>query len=106
MAQGGELSLFVTIEQILCLIRRLRNLFTCCLDNIIPIPGTTSIKNLEENWASNKITVTAEENKEINELIGSFTASGNRYPDMMQKAREHSSSFVSRLRLRTQLINR
>jgi len=57
-------------------------------DQVLPIPGTTSIKNLEENVGSLKVTVTPEEDKEIRSLIDA--AEGDRYPSAMM-----SSLFAS-----------
>lgn len=34
-------------------------------DDIIPIPGTTTIKHLEENWATLSVELSEEENKAI-----------------------------------------
>lgn len=50
-------------------------------DDIIPIPGTKSTKYLKENWESNSINVTAEDDKAIREIIKTIPITGNRYPD-------------------------
>lgn len=50
-------------------------------DDIIPIPGTTSIKNLEENLAAAAVKLTKEDDQEIRSVINKIGVSGNRYPD-------------------------
>ncbi|KAH7100714.1 Aldo/keto reductase [Auriculariales sp. MPI-PUGE-AT-0066] len=50
-------------------------------DNVIPIPGTTKASRVAENFGATKITVTAEEDKEIRDILA--TISGSRYPAMM-----------------------
>ncbi|KAJ3102680.1 hypothetical protein HDU97_000377 [Phlyctochytrium planicorne] len=44
------------------------------------IPGTRKIQRLEENFAASNITITAEENKAIRDIIASIPVSGDRYP--------------------------
>ncbi|UZJ51590.1 hypothetical protein CBS101457_000910 [Exobasidium rhododendri] len=48
---------------------------------IIPIPGTKKLKNLKENIDAAKITLSAEEIKEIDDIINSFKISGTRYAE-------------------------
>jgi len=48
-------------------------------DDIIPIPGTTKTKYLDENIAAIHLTLTKEEVGEIRATIGTF-ASGERVP--------------------------
>ncbi|KAJ3215313.1 hypothetical protein HDU67_000590 [Dinochytrium kinnereticum] len=48
---------------------------------MIPIPGTTKVSRLEENWAATKITITAEENAAIRKIIASIPIAGDRYPE-------------------------
>lgn len=48
-------------------------------DDILPIPGTKSIKYLEENWAALKLMLTTEEEREIRELVESVQLAGGRY---------------------------
>jgi len=50
-------------------------------DDIIPIPGTKSTKYLKENFESNKLTISKEEDQEIREIIKSIPISGGRYPE-------------------------
>jgi aryl-alcohol dehydrogenase-like predicted oxidoreductase len=55
-------------------------------ENIFPIPGTKRIKYLEENFAANKISLTAEELKKIRLILNSSTISGARYPEQFMDA--------------------
>lgn len=48
-------------------------------DNIIPIPGTKSEKYLIENFKANRVTISAEEDKEIRRVIEENKAVGDRY---------------------------
>jgi len=50
--------------------------------NVIPIPGTTQLKNLEENWGALKVDITEEELKKIRELAEKAEVKGERYPPM------------------------
>jgi len=52
-------------------------------DHIIPIPGTTSLKNLESNLASLKVQITKEDDDEIRKVMADIPAVGTRYPDSM-----------------------
>ncbi|OLN87187.1 Aldo-keto reductase yakc [NADP(+)] 2 [Colletotrichum chlorophyti] len=51
---------------------------------MIPIPGTTKPKRLEENWASRDIELTDEEKKEMRRIIDAAKPQGNRYNDHNQ----------------------
>ncbi|TPX17938.1 uncharacterized protein E0L32_012001 [Thyridium curvatum] len=46
---------------------------------MIPIPGTTKPKRLEENWASRDIELTDEEQNDMRRLINEAKPSGDRY---------------------------
>ncbi len=48
-------------------------------DHIIPIPGTTRIKHLEENLVANKIVLGTEHLSRLNALINQNTVTGPRY---------------------------
>jgi len=48
-------------------------------DDIIPIPGTTSIKNLESNLASLSIKLTKDDLHKIREIINTIPIEGERY---------------------------
>lgn len=54
-------------------------------DDIIPIPGTTKIKNVDENLGALKIQVSKEEDKQIREAIASTEVAGARYPADFEK---------------------
>ncbi|EMC97208.1 hypothetical protein BAUCODRAFT_121708 [Baudoinia panamericana UAMH 10762] len=50
-------------------------------DDIFPIPGTTNLSRLEENLASLKIKLTAEEEHEIRKACEAAEVHGGRYPE-------------------------
>ena len=52
-------------------------------DDIIPIPGTTKAKNIDENMGSLQVKLTAEEEKEIREKVQAAEVTGDRYPKAM-----------------------
>ncbi|GKT44601.1 aldo-keto reductase yakc [NADP(+)] [Colletotrichum spaethianum] len=52
--------------------------------NMIPIPGTTKAKRLEENWASRDVELTEEEKKEMRRIIDAAKPHGNRYNETAQ----------------------
>lgn len=54
-------------------------------DFIVPIPGTTKIANLEKNIAAAGIKLTAEELKELGDLLSPSKVKGERYPESMAK---------------------
>ncbi|RGB44246.1 aldo/keto reductase [Rhizophagus diaphanus] len=54
-------------------------------DNIVTIPGTRSIKYLEENLEAAKVQLNPEELSEIRQIIDSFEISGERYTSMGMK---------------------
>ena len=49
--------------------------------DIIPIPGTKKVKNLEENMGALNVKLSKEEIAEIREAISSTEVHGTRYPD-------------------------
>ncbi|KAH8662461.1 putative aldo-keto reductase [Xylariales sp. PMI_506] len=51
---------------------------------MIPIPGTTKAKRLEENWASRDVELTEEEKKELRGLIDAAKPHGHRYAPAQQ----------------------
>ena len=55
-------------------------------EDIVPIPGTTRIKNLEENLGALKVKITPEDDKEIRQTIEGCQVHGSRYPDRFMKA--------------------
>jgi aryl-alcohol dehydrogenase-like predicted oxidoreductase len=52
---------------------------------IVPIPGTTKIKRLEENVGATSITLNDDDLKEINEAISKIEVRGARYSEQAQK---------------------
>lgn len=55
-------------------------------EDIIPIPGTTRVKNFEENIAAMKVKLSAEEMKEIRKAVVGAEVHGGRYPEAFAKA--------------------
>jgi aryl-alcohol dehydrogenase-like predicted oxidoreductase len=51
-------------------------------DDIVPIPGTTRVKNLEENVAAAEIELTEEDLQRLDEVAPKGVAAGDRYADM------------------------
>src|SRR5204862_5371742 len=51
-------------------------------DDIVPIPGTTRVKNLEENVAAAEIELNDDELARIDEVAPKGVAAGDRYADM------------------------
>lgn len=54
-------------------------------DNIVPIPGSRRIANLEQNVAAAGLTLSAEEIAEIGEIVSPDKVAGARYPEDMAK---------------------
>lgn len=52
-------------------------------EDLVPIPGTKRIAYLEENARAAELTLTAEDFREINQVIPKDAASGDRYPASM-----------------------
>ena len=52
---------------------------------IVPIPGTTKLHRLEENIGAAKLSLGAEDLKEIDEALSQITIEGERYPAHLQK---------------------
>jgi len=51
-------------------------------DDIVPIPGTTSAKHLEENAAALDVTFSQRELDRVDEIVPQGAAAGDRYADM------------------------
>ncbi|KAK4214183.1 aldo-keto reductase [Rhypophila decipiens] len=49
-------------------------------DDIFPIPGTTRISFLEENWAALRVELTAAEEAQIRDMVDKASVAGDRYP--------------------------
>ncbi|KAI4199560.1 MAG: hypothetical protein LQ350_004513 [Teloschistes chrysophthalmus] len=54
-------------------------------EDIIPIPGTKKLKNLEENLASLDMRLSEEDDREIRAMVDKAETSGDRYPGIMNK---------------------
>lgn len=54
--------------------------------DIIAIPGTKRIKNLEENFAAENVQLTQEELESINTIVPAGIVSGTRYPEFLMDA--------------------
>ncbi|CAF1690325.1 unnamed protein product, partial [Adineta ricciae] len=52
-------------------------------DDFIVIPGTSKIKNLEENIQAAQIKLSKEEIKEIRDACEKADVAGDRYPELM-----------------------
>jgi aryl-alcohol dehydrogenase-like predicted oxidoreductase len=53
-------------------------------DNIVAIPGTTSLQHLRENFAASTIVIPADAAAEIERLFASENVAGTRYPNHLQ----------------------
>lgn len=51
-------------------------------NDVVPIPGTTKVKNLEENIGALFVELTAVEMKELEDLVSSVGVFGDRFFDM------------------------
>ena len=51
-------------------------------EDIVPIPGTTRVKNLEENVAALEVVLTADDLRDLEAVFPKGAAAGDRYPDM------------------------
>lgn len=52
---------------------------------IVPIPGTTKLRRLEENLGAVEVELTAADLKEIGEAVSGTPVQGARYPEKLQK---------------------
>src|ERR1700757_3584857 len=52
---------------------------------IVPIPGTTKLHRLQENLGAADVKLTAEELREIDEVLSGIEVQGARYPERLQK---------------------
>lgn len=50
-------------------------------EDIIPIPGTTRVKNFDENMGSLKLHISEAEDKQIREALSKAEVTGTRYPE-------------------------
>jgi aryl-alcohol dehydrogenase-like predicted oxidoreductase len=51
-------------------------------EDIVPIPGTTRVKNLEQNVAALEVELTLDELRDLEAVFPKGAAAGDRYPDM------------------------
>ncbi|GMY16779.1 probable aldo-keto reductase 1 [Fagus crenata] len=61
-------------------------------DGVVPIPGTTKIKHVDDNVGSLKVKLTAEDLKEITDAVAINEVAGSRNSAKMES---HSSRFVN-----------
>jgi aryl-alcohol dehydrogenase-like predicted oxidoreductase len=54
-------------------------------EDLVPIPGTTSVHHLEENVEACEIHFTAEDFKVVERILKKFQVSGHRYNESMAK---------------------
>jgi len=52
---------------------------------IVPIPGTTKLKRLEENIGADGVKLTSEDLREIDDAASKITIQGTRYPEALEK---------------------
>ena len=52
-------------------------------EDIVPIPGTTRIEGLKENFGALNVTLTEEEKKEVEDAARECVMVGDRYPESM-----------------------
>ena len=53
---------------------------------IVSIPGTTSIRHLEDNFAACELTLSDEVMRRLDALINQRTVAGHRYPPALRKS--------------------
>lgn len=54
-------------------------------DDILPIPGTTRIRNFDENIGSLKVNLSEKDNEKIRKAISATEVHGGRYPEAVSK---------------------
>ncbi len=54
-------------------------------NDIVPIPGTTKVKHLEENAKAADIRLDGEDLSKISRILSEIKISGDRYGEMMRK---------------------
>ncbi|KAK4739070.1 hypothetical protein R3W88_002767 [Solanum pinnatisectum] len=54
-------------------------------DDIVPIPGTTKIKNLHDNIDSVRVKLTEEDIKELSDAVSVSEVAGQRYDEFLYK---------------------
>ena len=66
--------------------------------DIFPIPGTTKIKNFDENIGSLKVKISKEDDEQIRKAISKVEVGGGRYPEAVSK-----SLYVSTVPLKSKV---
>ena len=51
-------------------------------EDVVPIPGTTRARNLEQNIAALDVDLTADDLRDLEAVFPKGAAAGDRYPDM------------------------
>jgi aryl-alcohol dehydrogenase-like predicted oxidoreductase len=52
---------------------------------IVPIPGTTKLKRLEENIEATEIELTSDDLREIENAVSEIEVQGDRYPEHLEQ---------------------
>jgi aryl-alcohol dehydrogenase-like predicted oxidoreductase len=52
---------------------------------IVPIPGTTKLKRIEENIAATALELNSGDVRELDELTSRFVVTGDRYPEEVER---------------------
>ena len=52
---------------------------------MVPIPGTTKLQRLQEHVGADKIELTADDVREIDEAASKITVQGARYPEALER---------------------
>ena len=52
---------------------------------IVPIPGTTKVRRLEENIGATEVELTPDDLREIDEAAGQIQIEGERYPEHLME---------------------
>jgi aryl-alcohol dehydrogenase-like predicted oxidoreductase len=52
---------------------------------IVPIPGTTKLKRLEENFGAAAVELTADDLRDIESAASTITVQGARYPEKLEQ---------------------
>jgi aryl-alcohol dehydrogenase-like predicted oxidoreductase len=55
-------------------------------NDIVPIPGTTQVKNLESNLKALDVVLSADQMQRMNQISSDIQIVGTRYPEQMMKA--------------------
>ena len=61
-------------------------------DDVVPIPGTKRVKYLEQNAAAADLSLSADDLKQLDELLPVGSAVGQRYADMSHSIDDRASA--------------